>query len=172
MGAFDLTNYTIDDGDEKRPVMLQDVEKLDNEDFEPEQVNMAKGFKMIKKILQIPPTSLYQVHLDRLKNEALQDISLKKRKKKLEEAKIAALLTNVNKVKQIAWIPVVTTQGNKVKHTDGTLKGRYAVMVEETNKNKQTSLTEVNVEANWTERQFSIVALAYAQKVAYEYTHK
>lgn len=64
LGAFDLTDYTIDDGDEKRPVMLQDVEKLDNEDFEPEQVDMAKGFKMIKKILQIPPTSLYQAHLD------------------------------------------------------------------------------------------------------------
>ncbi|HEY9300870.1 MAG TPA: hypothetical protein VIQ31_31800, partial [Phormidium sp.] len=153
-------------------VLLEDVEKLDNKDFEPEQVDMAEGFKVMKKILQIPPSKLYQAHLDRLKNEALQDLSLKKRQKKLEEAKIAALLTNVHKVKQIAWLPIVTSQGNRVKHTDGTLKGRYAVMVEETDKNKQTSLTEVNVEADWAERQFCIVALAYAQKVAYEYAHK
>lgn len=114
MGAIDLTDFTVGDGDEKQPVVLEDVENLDNEDFEPEQVDLAQGFKVMKKLLQIPLSSLYQEHLERLKKKALQDMSLEKRRKKLETAKVAAILLNVYKVKQLAWIPAVTTQGNKI----------------------------------------------------------
>ena len=49
----------------------------------------------------------------------------------LKEAKTLALLDNVHKVKCIAWVPECSSNGSKLTHEDGTLKGKYIVKYEE-----------------------------------------
>ena len=44
---------------------------------------------------------------------------------------MAASLFNVQKVKQLAWVPATTPLGKKVKHPDGTIKGKYNCMYKE-----------------------------------------
>ena len=78
----------------------------------------------------------------------------------LKEAKTLALLDNVHAVKCIAWVPECSSNGNKLTHEDGTLKGKYIVKYEEHHQDGPTVLRDVKVSNDWAEKNFSVVALA------------
>ena len=96
----------------------------------------------------------------------------RKRARKEEQAKKEAILSQVQKVKTIAWIPELSAGGEKLKNHDGSLQGKYIVQYEETYKDtnncNKKRLVEVPVTTAWAEENFGIATLAYAQQVAYD----
>jgi hypothetical protein len=84
---------------------------------------------------------------------------------KLKTAKTEAFLGHVKKVKFIAWKPDVTASAKPLFNDDCTLKGHYICKY----RDETGDFKEVEVSTEWAENNFSVVALAYAQRKAYEH---
>ena len=97
-----------------------------------------------------------------------QDIDLDKQSDKLEAIKTLASLNNVKRVKYLAWEPEVTSKGDIMYYHDGTLKGEYICIYKEKVPNQKSEYKTVAVSCDWAERNFSIIALAYAQRLGYQ----
>lgn len=75
-------------------------------------------------------------------------------------------------MKQLAWVPKLSKTGGKLRFVDDTLKGQYKCCYEELLAGGATLMKDVAVETNWAEQNFSVIALACTQRLAYKLSQK
>ena len=97
-----------------------------------------------------------------------KDINFNSQSDQKEAVKTLASLTNIKRVKYLAWEPEVTREGDSLYYHDGTLKGEYFCIYKEKVPNQKSDYTTVAVSCDWAERNFFIIALAYAQHLGYQ----
>jgi hypothetical protein len=163
-GALCLLQFHMKQN-QKRPTFA-DVDALSNKNFDENQKNYASALTAVKKTLECLEKEDLESKMEACKTQMEKHIYKMQESTKLKAAKQEARLAQVQSVKYIAWKPEVKASGRPQFHDDGTLKGTYVCKYKAT----KDEFNEVEVGADWAERNVSVVALAYAQQKAYEHS--
>ena len=87
----------------------------------------------------------------------------------MENVQNSAALHNIYRVKAFSWTPsAISASGSPVRSNGGTLKEKYYCRYKDHN----NKMKDTVVILHWAEKQFSIMALAYVQKIFYNMTKK
>ena len=121
----------------------------------------------LQEYMGVEPQDEFEKSLLSIKSEQAKIEKIEDWLKKFEESRTLASLDNVRKVKSIAWVPQASSKGIKPTFDNNTLKGKYVVRYE-----NGPEMKDITVKSDWAERNFSVVALACAQKLAYDQIEK
>ena len=167
IGAIDLTEFKLGHKP-SRPPTSADIVTLNNEDFFPIQTRFDESLKHFTSLAQTELENLWKS----IAPENLSEHSLFNKPRRVRVAKTLAALTNVYLVKYICWIPDRDIDGDKLLNKDNTLMGKYVCRYQEQQADNTTVLKDITVGTHWAEMNFSVVALAYAQRLGYEVSQK
>ena len=162
LGAFDLRDFVF--GEESRSPTLNDIASLNNDDFFPHQTDYEMS---LKEFQNLPKEELERVW----KTTAPYNVGhhdLTDRSNKIKAATTLASLTNVKRVKYIAWIPEISKEAVGLKYADNTLKGKYVCRYREQQPNKKMITKDVAVSNDWVKKNFNMMVLSYAQRLGYD----
>lgn len=161
-GAKDLLKMKMDNTHKGSP-QFEDVMNLNNQDFEPTQINWTDALKTFKNELGVLNHAEYEETMNELTSKNARWVLQQKQGDLIKEAKFLSCMHNVCNVKYIAWVPDNKLQKTPLQYSNSTLKGHYICQYLDENKDLQT--VELNTE--WVEANFNVVLLSYAQKQAY-----
>ena len=158
-GAFDLREFYFED-DFQLPT-LTDVANLSNEDFTPSQTHYNMCLDMYKNMPQKELENMMQS----VAPENVQEHKLTNKSSKLKAASTLAALTSVEKVKYLCWVPELSAEGEQLENWDNTLRGKYVCKYRKQQSDGTYNLLEITVGTDWVEKNFSVVALSYIQRL-------
>ena len=161
-GAIDLTTFGI--GKQSRPPTLKDIKKLENKDLSDIQTGLTVAFDFYKSM---PKKQLEDIW-SKVAPDNVKQHNLLKQLDKLKAAGTLAALSNVKQVKYLAWVPETSPSGEKLLNQDGTLKGKYVCKYIQDQKRNKNNLKEMTVGTDWVEKNFSVILLAYIQRLGYQ----